>query len=161
MKRFLYFVFLILIAATGCKEKSNDIMQDISGIYTVNFTGSYMIDTVVYTWSREQNMKISKRNGSLYNLCVCEHDSCIENTVTTVRVINTHEIAGNFCYEKTSKFDWCVDTLYGTISNENKVAIHGFFEAETVQKILVNSGPYSYPEYITIPVEGTFVFSKF
>ncbi|HPH15592.1 MAG TPA: hypothetical protein PK029_00350 [Bacteroidales bacterium] len=111
MKRFLYFVFLILVAATGCKKNSNDVLQDISGIYTVNFTGSYMVDTVEYTWSREQNMRISKSNDSLYNLCVCEHDSCIENTVTTVRVNNTHEIAGNFCYEKTSKFDWEMEVL--------------------------------------------------
>ncbi len=48
-----------------------------------------MVYTVVYVWNREQNVKISKRNDSLYNLCVCEHDSCIENTVTTVRVITT------------------------------------------------------------------------
>lgn len=163
MKKYIHIIIIILITAYSCKENNNDLMQNISGIYKVNFTGSYMIDTVVYTWNREQNMKISKINDSLCNLCIYENDSCIKNTSTTVRVINTNEIAGYFCYEGPSKFDWNVDSLYGNISKEKKskkVIIQGFFEAETVQKILIHSGPYTYPEYITIPVHGTFIFTK-
>lgn len=165
MTKYIHYVILILIIASSCNENDFfDLHQDISGIYNATFTGTYVINTHVYDWNREQLMKISKINDRMFSVCVYYNNSCISNTTTVLRRINKNQIEGLYYYQKTHSSDWQVDTLSGNIEDTrnscNTCIIKGIFEAETVQKILVESGPYTYPSYITVPVQGTFIFTK-
>jgi hypothetical protein len=162
MNKYVYFLTSIILVASCCKENNcpngnncDDIKNtDLSGIYNASFDGYYSNNSSTYDWERDQLMKISKINDTLYDMCVFYGDSCISGTNTKLKLSSSFLLEGTFFYQKANAMDWQEDTLSGYFKIENNT-FSGMFTAETIIELPPNEGGY-----LLLPVQGTFLFTK-
>jgi len=148
----LLLLFMVLIS---CDNKQAII--NIEGIYHVSFIGTYNdfnADTLK-KWEKNQLMKISKINDSLYNLILFDGYSAIDSTSTSLLLSSSILLQGNFYFqERTSSYR--KGNLYGQYHVQNNI-ISGFFSTDT---IIIKKSIYYDSVAINIPISGNFFMYK-